>query len=68
MVNKAEPLQSADPSQLMFLAGFLGWTWDAFDFFTVSLTITEIAADFDVENSAVSWVCDGHQTWHCLEG
>jgi SHS family lactate transporter-like MFS transporter len=50
----------------MFLAGFLGWTWDAFDFFTVSLTITEIAADFNVENSAVSWVCDGHQAWHCL--
>ncbi|KIW67868.1 hypothetical protein, variant [Phialophora macrospora] len=49
------PFKAADPSQLMFLAGFLGWTWDAFDFFTVSLTITEIAADFNVENSAVSW-------------
>ena len=39
----------------MFLAGFLGWTWDAFDFFTVSLTVTEIAKDFGVANSKVSW-------------
>jgi len=40
---------------LMFAAGFLGWTWDAFDFFTVSLCVTEIATEFGVENSAVSW-------------
>lgn len=40
----------------MFCVGFLGWTWDAFDFFTVSLCITEIAKDFGVENSDVSWV------------
>lgn len=40
---------------LMFLAGFLGWTWDAFDFFTVSLTITEISKEFGVLNSKVSW-------------
>lgn len=40
----------------MFAVGFLGWTWDAFDFFTVSLTITEIATDFGVPNSEVSWV------------
>jgi SHS family lactate transporter-like MFS transporter len=39
----------------MFLAGFLGWTWDAFDFFTVSLTITEISKEFGVANSKVSW-------------
>ncbi|KAI9707899.1 MAG: hypothetical protein M1820_004505 [Bogoriella megaspora] len=40
---------------LMFTAGFIAWTWDAFDFFTVSLTVTEIAADFGVSNSDVSW-------------
>jgi SHS family lactate transporter-like MFS transporter len=39
----------------MFLAGFLGWTWDAFDFFTVSLTVTEIAKEFNEKPSAVSW-------------
>jgi SHS family lactate transporter-like MFS transporter len=41
----------------MFLAGFLGWTWDAFDFFTVSLNITDIAKDFGVSKADVSWVC-----------
>lgn len=40
---------------LMFLAGFLGWTWDAFDFFTVSLCVTEIADEFGVSNADVSW-------------
>lgn len=41
---------------LMFIAGWLGWTWDSFDFFTVSLTVTEIARDFGVDNSEVTWV------------
>ncbi|KAG6357518.1 hypothetical protein INS49_013395 [Diaporthe citri] len=40
---------------LMFSAGFLGWAWDAFDFFTVSLTVTEIAKEFGVSNADVSW-------------
>ncbi|KAK5163579.1 uncharacterized protein LTR77_010528 [Saxophila tyrrhenica] len=40
---------------LMFTVGFLGWTWDAFDFFTVSLTVTEIAADFDEDAASVTW-------------
>ncbi|EGD92179.2 hypothetical protein H112_00253 [Trichophyton rubrum D6] len=36
---------------LMFGVGFIAWVWDAFDFFTVSLTITEIATEFGVTNS-----------------
>lgn len=40
----------------MFTVGFLGWTWDAFDFFTVSMTVTELAEDFNVSYSDVSWV------------
>ncbi len=40
----------------MFVAGFLGWIWDAFDYFTVSLTITDIAKDFGVSIADVSWV------------
>lgn len=40
----------------MFSVGFLGWMWDAFDFFTVSLCVTEIAEDFGVSNAAVTWV------------
>lgn len=40
---------------LFFLVGFFAWTWDAFDFFTVSLTVTELAEDFDKLPSEVSW-------------
>lgn len=40
----------------MFLVGFLGWTWDSFDFFTVSMTVTEIAKDFDTSVTSVTWV------------
>jgi hypothetical protein len=35
--------------------------WDAFDFATVSLTVTEVAKEFDVENSEVTWVS---YSWH----
>lgn len=40
----------------MFGIGFVSWTWDAFDFFTVSLNLSDIAETFDVQPSAVSWV------------
>ncbi|KXT03684.1 hypothetical protein AC578_5169 [Pseudocercospora eumusae] len=39
----------------LFAIGFVSWAWDAFDFFTVSLTVSEIAADFDEQPSAVTW-------------
>ena len=54
--NPVHVLGDLDRHQwLMFSVGFLGWMWDAFDFFTVSLCVTEIAADFETTNSAVSW-------------
>lgn len=31
------------------------WTWDAFDFFTVSLTVTELAASFDRSITDITW-------------
>lgn len=34
--------------------------WDAFDFATVSLTVTEVAKDFGVENCEVTWVRCSH--------
>ena len=34
------------------------WAWDAFDFFTVSLTATEIATQFDKKVADVTWVSD----------
>lgn len=40
---------------LFFLCGFIAWTWDAFDFFTVSLTVSELAADFGKTNTDITW-------------
>lgn len=40
---------------MFFLVAFLGWTWDAFDFFTVSLTISELAETFGKSNKDITW-------------
>ena len=40
---------------LFFLVAFLAWTWDAFDFFTVSLTVEELAEEFDKLPSQITW-------------
>lgn len=40
---------------MFFLVAFLGWTWDAFDFFTVSLTVSDLAAQFDVSTKDITW-------------
>lgn len=40
---------------LFFLCSFLAWTWDAFDFFTVSLTITDLAQTFDTSAKNITW-------------
>jgi SHS family lactate transporter-like MFS transporter len=37
------------------LAGFLGWTLDAFDFFLVTLTLTAIAKDFNRDAADIAW-------------
>jgi len=38
-----------------FIVGFLAWTWDAFDFFAVSLNVSAIAQDLNKTVSEVSW-------------
>lgn len=40
---------------LFFLVAFFAWTWDAFDFFTVSLTVTPLAASFKKTNTDITW-------------
>lgn len=40
---------------LFFLVAFLAWTWDAFDFFTVSLTVEPLAEDFGKTNKDITW-------------
>lgn len=37
-----------------FLVSLFAWTWDAFDFFTVSLTLTDIAKDLSTPEKTVT--------------
>lgn len=38
----------------IFLAGFLGWTLDAFDFFVVVMTLTAIAREFGRSDAEIA--------------
>ncbi|KAJ8060530.1 hypothetical protein OCU04_010848 [Sclerotinia nivalis] len=40
---------------LFFFVGFVAWTWDAFDFFTVSLTVSDLAEEFDKTTTEITW-------------
>src|SRR6202162_6598696 len=41
--------------RMTILAAFLGWTLDAFDFFLLTFLLKDIAKEFGVEVSAVSY-------------
>lgn len=40
---------------LFFLVAFFAWSWDAFDFFTVSLTVTQLSKEFDKKTTQITW-------------
>lgn len=40
---------------LFFLVAFFAWTWDAFDFFTVSLVVGDLAETFGKTNADITW-------------
>ena len=40
---------------LFFLVAFLAWSWDAFDFFTVSLTVDQLAEQFHKTQAQITW-------------
>lgn len=40
---------------LFFWCAFVAWTWDAFDFFTVSLTVSNLAETFDRSKKDITW-------------
>ena len=40
---------------VFFLVAFIAWTWDAFDFFTVSLTVSDLAKTFDKSTTDITW-------------
>ena len=40
---------------LFFLVAFFAWAWDAFDFFTVSLTVENLAESFGKTKADITW-------------
>lgn len=40
---------------LQFLVAFVAWTWDAFDFFTVSMTVSDLAKEFGKTKTDITW-------------
>lgn len=40
---------------LFFAVAFFAWTWDAFDFFTVSLTVSDLADTFGKTKADITW-------------
>jgi SHS family lactate transporter-like MFS transporter len=40
---------------LFFFVAFFAWAWDAFDFFTVSLTVGPLAKTFGKTNAEITW-------------
>jgi SHS family lactate transporter-like MFS transporter len=40
---------------MQFLIAFIAWSWDAFDFFTVSMTISDLAEEFGKSKTDITW-------------
>ena len=40
---------------LMILSAFLAWSWDAYDFFSISLNASQLAEDFDKTVKDITW-------------
>ncbi|EQC34615.1 MFS transporter, SHS family, lactate transporter [Saprolegnia diclina VS20] len=54
--NPIALLKTLDRLQwLNFGVGFAAWTWDAFDFFTVSMTLSDLAKEFHKTNTEITW-------------
>ena len=45
-LTSAQPRTDSRNALYAFLAGFLGWTFDSFDFFTLAYVLAQIAQDF----------------------
>jgi len=54
LVNPISALRQLDPiGRRTFIACFLGWTLDAFDFFLVTFVVSDIAKEFNADRVAV---------------
>lgn len=54
--NPFRTLRMLNTQQWMFfLVAFFAWSWDAFDFFTVSLTVEDLAETFGKTKADITW-------------
>lgn len=56
LLNPLPGLREIRGKQWLFiLCAFMGWTWDAFDFFTISLNIDTLAKQLDKNVTDITW-------------
>ncbi|KAE8324449.1 major facilitator superfamily domain-containing protein [Aspergillus sergii] len=56
VANPFKLLAMLNAQQWAFLAvSFLAWSWDSFDYFTVSLTVSDLAETFGTSASDITW-------------
>lgn len=56
VANPFKLLAMLNAQQWAFLAvSFLAWSWDSFDYFTVSLTVSDLAETFGTSTSDITW-------------
>lgn len=56
VANPFTLLAMLNAQQWGFLAvSFLAWSWDSFDYFTVSLTVSDLAETFGTSTSDITW-------------
>lgn len=56
LLNPIPGLREIAGKQWLFiLCGFMGWTWDAFDFFTISLNVDQLSQDLNSSVTDITW-------------
>lgn len=56
LLNPIPALREISWKQWKFiLCAFMGWTWDAFDFFTISLNVSQLSEDLDRSVTQITW-------------
>ncbi|QOU22993.1 hypothetical protein BRETT_003183 [Brettanomyces bruxellensis] len=56
LINPIPGLKQVDRRQWYnIMVAFWCWSWDAYDFFTISLNITQLSEDLDVSVKSITW-------------
>lgn len=56
LLNPFPALRDLSGKQWLFiLCAFMGWTWDAFDFFTISLNVKQLSEELHKSTTDITW-------------